>query len=124
MMMKISNKRERVLNLRIDQLNEQVCELVDELGGKDAEIKLLLDRNKSLEGQLEELTMLLESSRSGQLMANNIIDNYIRLIREYMPQELIEKCQEAAFDVGQDIVYLDDVISAIYATTAKYFCKS
>lgn len=123
-MMKISNKREKVLNLRIDQLNEQVCELVDEVKSKDAEIKLLQDRNKFLEGQLEERTMLLESTRSGQLMANNIIDNYIRLIREHMPQELIEKCQEAAFDVGQDIVYLDDVISAIYATTAKYFCKS
>ena len=74
-MMKISKKREKALNLRIDQLNEQVCELIDELKGKDAEIKLLQDRNRSLEGQLEEKALELSACRSGNLMATDIIDN-------------------------------------------------
>jgi hypothetical protein len=127
MMMKISKKREKALNLRIDQLNEQVCELIDELKGKDAEIKLLQDRNRSLEGQLEEKTLELSACRSGNLMATDIIDTYIKLIRTNLPQELIEKCQEVAFanDASAlepfEVAALDDIISAVYSVTAKYF---
>jgi predicted nucleic acid-binding Zn-ribbon protein len=127
MMMKINKKREKALNLRIDQLNEQVCELIDELEDKDAEIKLLQDRNRSLEGQLEEKALELSACRSGNLMATDIIDTYIKLIRTNLPQELIEKCQEVAFanDASAsepfEVAALDDIISAVYSVTTKYF---
>ena len=71
--------------------------------------------------------MLADSMRDGQVMTAGIIDSYLKMIRDEMPQEIITMCQEATFDLddqNEDLfraVELDDVISAVYAARNKYF---
>jgi hypothetical protein len=115
------------LSARIDQLNDQVSELVTELNFKDIQLAEKDRKIASLKAQLEERTMLADSMRDGQVMTANIIDSYLKMIRDEMPQEIITMCQEAIFDLDDQsaelvkVVELDDVISAVYAARKKYF---
>lgn len=124
-MMRIN--KQKVLSARIDQLNDQVSELVTELNFKDIQLAEKDRKIASLEAQLEERTMLTDSMRDSQVMTAGIIDSYLKMIRDEMPQEIITMCQEAIFDLdGQNgdlfkVVELDDVISAVYAARKKYF---
>jgi hypothetical protein len=125
MMMRIN--KQKALSARIDQLNDQVSELVTELNFKDIQLAEKDRKIASLKAQLEERTMLADSMRDGQVMTANIIDSYIKMIRDEMPQEIITMCQEAIFDLDDQnedlfkVVELDDVISAVYAARKKYF---
>jgi hypothetical protein len=125
MMMRIN--KQKALSARIDQLNDQVSELVTELNFKDIQLAEKDRKIASLKAQLEERTMLTDSMRDSQVMTAGIIDSYLKMIRDEMPQEIITMCQEAIFDLdGQNedlfkVVELDDVISAVYAARKKYF---
>jgi aspartate/glutamate racemase len=125
MMMRIN--KQKALSARIDQLNDQVSELVTELNFKDIQLAEKDRKIASLKAQLEERTMLADSMRDGQVMTANIIDSYLKMIRDEMPQEIITMCQEAIFDLDDQsaelvkVVELDDVISAVYAARKKYF---
>lgn len=124
-MMRIN--KQKALNARIDQLNDQVSELITELNFKDIQLAEREREVASLKAQLEERTMLTDSMRDSQVMTAGIIDSYLKMIRDEMPQEIITLCQEAIFDLdGQNedlfkVVELDDVISAVYAARKKYF---
>lgn len=124
-MMRIN--KQKALNARIDQLNDQVSELVTELNFKDVQLAEKDHEIASLKAQLEERTMLTDSMRDSQVMTAGIIDSYLKMIRDEMPQEIITMCQEAVFDLddqNEDLfkaVELDDVISAVYAARNKYF---
>ena len=124
-MMRIN--KQKALSARIDQLNDQVSELVTELNFKDIQLAEKDRKIASLKAQLEERTMLTDSMRDSQVMTASIIDSYLKMIRDEMPQEIITMCQEAIFDLdGQNedlfkVVELDDVISAVYAARKKYF---
>lgn len=124
-MMRIN--KQKALSARIDQLNDQVSELVTELNFKDVQLAEKDHEIASLKAQLEERIMLTDSMRDGQVMTAGIIDSYLKMIRDEMPQEIITMCQEAAFDLddqNEDLfkaVELDDVISAVYAARNKYF---
>ena len=124
-MMRIN--KQKALNVRICQLNDQVSELVTELKFKDVQLAERDREIASLKAQLEERTMLADSMRDGQVMTAGIIDSYLKMIRDEMPQEIITMCQEATFDLddqNEDLfraVELDDVISAVYAARNKYF---
>lgn len=124
-MMRIN--RQKALNQRIDQLNDQVGELVTECNFKTMQLKEKDQEIASLKAQLEEKTILVDSIRDGQVMTAGIIDSYLKMIRDEMPQEIITTCQEAAFDLddqNEDLfkaVELDSVISAVYAARSKYF---
>lgn len=124
-MMRIN--KQKVLSARIDQLNDQVSELVTELKFKDVRLTEKDREITSLKAQLEEQTRLADSMRDSQVMTASIIDSYLKLIRDEMPQEIITLCQEAAFDLddqNEDLfkaIELDDVISAVYAARNKYF---
>jgi hypothetical protein len=125
MMMRIN--KQKALSARIDQLNDQVSELVTELNFKDIQLAEKDRKIASLKAQLEERTILADSMRDGQVMTANIIDSYLKMIRDEMPQEIITMCQEAIFDLDDQnedlfkVVELDDVISAVYAARKKYF---
>lgn len=125
MMMRIN--KQKALNIRINQLNDQVSELVTELNFKDVQLAEKDRKIASLKAQLEERTMVADSIRDGQVMTASIIDGYLKMLRDEMPQEIIITCQEAAFDLddqNEDLfkaVELDDVISAVYAARSKYF---
>ena len=124
-MMRIN--KQKAWSVRINQLNDQVSELVTELKFKDVQLAEKDREIASLKAQLEERTMLADSMRDGQVMTANIIDSYLKMICDEMPQEIITMCQEAAFDLedqNEDLfkaVELDDVISAVYAARNKYF---
>lgn len=119
--------KQKALNARIDQLNEQVSELVTELNFKDIQLAEKDRKIASLKAQLEERIMLTDSMRDGQVMTAGIIDSYLKMIRDEMPQEIITMCQEATFDLDDQnedlfrVVELDDIISAVYAARNKYF---
>lgn len=124
-MMRIN--KQKALNTRINQLNDQVGELVTELNFKDVQLAEKDRKIASLKAQLEERTMVADSIRDGQVMTAGIIDSYLKIIRDEMPQEIITMCQEAAFDLDDQnedlfkVVELDDIISAVYAARNKYF---
>ena len=119
--------KQKALNARLDQLNEQVSELVTELNFKDIQLAEKDRKIASLKAQLEERIMLTDSMRDGQVMTAGIIDSYLKMIRDEMPQEIITMCQEATFDLDDQnedlfrVVELDDIISAVYAARNKYF---
>ena len=115
-MIKTSKQKEFVTNRRIEQLTEQVEELIGMVADRDAKIE-------SLEAQLEWQQLLSSSEREGFKMANDIANQYLAKISDWAFADLIIKCQDAAFDAGREIVYLDDVISAVYAVATKYFQK-
>jgi predicted nucleic acid-binding Zn-ribbon protein len=123
MMMKISKKREKALNLRVDQLNEQVCELVDELSYKNKRIA-------DLEREVSEKTEIIEGIKTNATINNQVINTYIRVLHTNVPLELIDRLQEASYanDLSDpesfEAVALDDAISAVYAVIEKYFPKS
>ena len=122
-MMKISKKREKALNLRVDQLNEQVCELVDELSYKNKRIA-------DLEREVSEKTEIIEGIKTNATINNQVINTYIRVLHTNVPLELIDRLQEASYanDLSDpesfEAVVLDDAISAVYAVMEKYFPKS
>ena len=122
-MMKISKKREKALNLRVDQLNEQVCELVDELSYKNKRIA-------DLEREVSEKTEIIEGIKTNATINNQVINTYIRVLHTNVPLELIDRLQEASYanDLSDpesfEAVALDDAISAVYAVIEKYFPKS
>ena len=125
-MMRIN--KQKALGARIDQLNDQVSELVTELKFKDVQLAEKDREIVSLKAQLEEQTMLAGSVRDSQVMTASIIDSYLKMIRDEMPQETIIMCQKAAFDLydqNEDLFFkavaLDDAISAVYAARNKYF---
>lgn len=125
-MMRIN--KQKALSARIDQLNDQVSELVTELKFKDVQLAEKDREIASLKAQLEERTMLTDSMRDSQVMTAGIIDSYLKMIRDEMPQEIITMCQKAAFDLYDQneglffkAVALDDTISAVYAARNKYF---
>lgn len=125
-MMRIN--KQKALSARIDQLNDQVSELVTELKFKDVQLAEKDREIASLKAQLEERTMLTDSMRDSQVMTAGIIDSYLKMIRDEMPQEIITMCQKATFDLYDQneglffkAVALDDAISAVYAARNKYF---
>lgn len=120
-MMKTS--KTRALNLRIEQLNDQVCELVDELSYKD---KRLAD----LEREVLEKNEIIEGIKANATINNQVINTYIRVLHTNVPLEIIDRLQEASYtnDLSDpesfEAVTLDDAISAVYTVMEKYFPKS
>ena len=117
-----SRTKEQKKDERIEQLNGQVGDLVNELKCKDFEIK-------KLEEKLEIRKLLLDTERDGFKMATDVADQYLAKIADLAFEDLITKCQDAAFELDATFVDsgltidLDDVISAIYAVKENYFKK-
>ena len=117
-----SRTKEQKKDERIEQLNDQVSDLVNELKCKYFEIK-------KLEEKLEIRKLLLDTERDGFKMATDVADQYLAKIADLAFEDLITKCQDAAFELDATFgdsgltIDLDDVISAIYAVKEKYFKK-
>ena len=120
-MMKTS--KTRALNLRIEQLDDQVCELVDEISYKNKRIA-------DLEREVSEKNEIIEGIKANATINNQVINTYIRVLHTNVPLEIIGRLQEASFelmDANEDLsqaVELDDAISAVYNVMEKYFPKS
>ena len=118
----MKTNKTRALELRVDQLNDQVCELVDELSFKNKRIS-------DLETELAEKTDLIDSIKASTSLNNQVINTYIQVLRNNIPAEIINRLQEASYsnDLSNpesfEAVTLDDAISAVYATLEKYFPK-
>lgn len=119
----MKTNKTRALNLRVEQLNNQVCELVDELSYKDKRIA-------DLEREVSEKTEIIEGIKANVTINNQVINTYIRVLLTNVPPEIIDRLREASYtnDLSDpesfEAVALDDAISAVYAVMEKYFPKS
>lgn len=118
----MKTNKNKALEARVDQLNEQVCDLVDELSYKNKRIA-------DLEAEVESKNELIEGIKASSNLNNQVINSYIQVLHNNVPPEIISKLQEASYtnDLSDpesfEAVALDDAISAVYAAIEKYFPK-
>ena len=121
--MTMKTNKTRALNLRLEQLNDQVCELVDELSCKNRRIA-------DLEREVSEKNEIIEGIKASANINNQVINTYIRVLHTNVPLEIIDRLQEASYanDLSDpesfEAVSLNDAISAVYTVMEKYFPKS